>query len=153
MKQWIARAALGAVAAGLVVTAQSGSAAADVTPMCSTGWRGAVASYTSYAVSKSNCGWMTSTSSKNPQHRRYKWAVQAGTNSRVCVQVQGHTWSPSARKTVARWYKAGCGTSGTVLVPWHAQPTGGGGYYGIIAYPEVRAKIQPGFLGGEYRWT
>lgn len=153
MKKWIARVALGAVAAGLVVTAQSGVAAADVTPMCDGGTRAATASFTSYAVSKSNCAWMSMMSYKNAQHRRYKWAVKPGTNTRVCVQVQGHTYSPTTHKNVARWYKAGCGTGGSVLVPWHAQPRGGGGYYGITAYPTVRAKIQPGFLGGQYTWS
>lgn len=124
----------------------------DVSASCSGGWRGAVAGFGKWATSKSNCAWISLDSKQKPQHRRYKWAVQAGTNSRVCVQAQGHLYDRTKRKMISYWRSAGCGASGTVVVRWSGIPKPNGGYHGHSAYPKVRAKSQPGFGGGLYRW-
>lgn len=162
MRKWATRAALGGIAAGLVITAQGVPAAAATAPAnagqprattlgCST-WHGAVAGYTGWATSKSDCGFITSTSPKATQYKTYSWAIQAGSNGRICVQAQGHTWSKAKKKMVTRWYKAGCGDHGLVVVPWHAKPYKKG-YVGLAGMPKVRAKLQPGFLGGGYKWS
>lgn len=157
MKKWISRAMLGGVAAGLALAAQGAPAMATPAPAnaapdsCPSS-HDAVAGYTGYATSTASCAWITSQSSKNAQHRRYTWWIPEGSNAKICVQAQGHTWSPSAKKNVSRWYSAGCGSGGTVSVPWHAQPAGSG-YYGIAAKPRVRAKVEPGTPGSAYSWS
>ena len=150
------RALLGVAAAGLAIAAQGVPAAAQVGSARAAasdcgGWHTAWAAYNKYATSKSDCAYESS-SAKKDQRKGYKWSVQAGSNSWICVQAQGHTWSTKKHKTISKWYSAGCGTSGTVTVPWHAQPRKGGGYQGIIAYPKVKAMIMPGTLGGLYMW-
>ncbi|MFJ8912956.1 hypothetical protein [Amycolatopsis sp. NPDC102389] len=182
MKKWTTRVTTGLVVAGMALAVQSAPAMADeqadtttvaeseadgsavevelteevpeggdVTAACG-GWRGDIAGRGKWAVDKSDCAWITLDSKKNPQHRRYKWQIPPGSNSRVCVQAQGHYYSTAKKKMVAKWTTAGCGTSGTVLVRWSGIPKKNGGYYGHSGYPKVRAKVQLGFLGGAYSW-
>ncbi|WP_340688026.1 hypothetical protein LCL61_18750 [Amycolatopsis coloradensis] len=182
MKKWTTRVTTGLVAAGMVITAQTAPAMADeqadtttvaeseiddstagvtlteeateggdVTAACG-GWRGAVAGFGKWAVNKSDCAWITLDSKKNPQHRRYRWQVQAGSNTKICVHAQGHYYNRTKKKMVATWTTAGCGTSGTVLVRWSGIPKKGGGYYGHAGYPKVRAKVQLGHVAAGYRW-
>ncbi|MER7858736.1 hypothetical protein ABTX61_06515 [Amycolatopsis japonica] len=170
MKKWTTRVTTGLMVAGMALALQSAPAmaeeaddsTAEVTlteeaPEVGTtdcgGWRGATAGYSGWKVSTSDCAWISPASKKNPQHRRYKWAAQAGSNTRICVQVQGHYWSTKKKKSVATWTTAGCGTSGTVVVRWSGPPKKGGGYLGLAATPKVRAKVQPGFLGVGYKWA
>jgi hypothetical protein len=135
-----------------VALTEAAPEAGDVSASCSGGWRGATAGLGRWAVSKSDCAWISLDSKKNPQHRRYNWEVQPGTETRICVQVQGHYYNRTKKKMVATWTTAGCGTSGTALVRWSGIPKKNGGYYGHASYPKVRAKVQPGFLGGAYKW-
>ncbi|AIG75339.1 Conserved putative secreted protein [Amycolatopsis japonica] len=172
MKKWTTRVTTGLVVAGMTLAAQSAPAMADeqmdttTTEIALTevptegvdasdscgGWRGGLAGYGRWKEDKAGCGWISLDSKKNPQHRRYKWQLPPGSNSRVCVQAQGHYWSTKKKKSVATWTTAGCGTSGTVLVRWSGPPKKGGGYYGLAATPKVRAKVQPGFGGAAYSW-
>ena len=158
MKKLIGQAVLGAVTVGLAIAAQGAPASAVTAkaPAISAksncgGWHSAYAAFNKYATSKSDCAYESS-GAKKDQRKAYKFAVEAGTNSWVCVQAQGHTWSKKKHKTISKWYTAGCGSSGSVTVPWHAQPKKGGGYQGIIAYPKVKAMMMPGTLGGFYMW-
>ncbi|MGK4597819.1 hypothetical protein [Amycolatopsis sp. w19] len=181
MKKWTTRVTTGLVAAGMVIAAQAAPAmaeqqadtttvteseaddtgvevelteevpAGDVSAACG-GWRGDFAGYGKWRVSKSDCAWISLDSKKNPQHRRYKWQIPPGSNTRVCVHAQGHYYSTSKKKMVTKWTTAGCGTSGTVVVRWSGIPKKNGGYYGHAGYPKVRAKVQPGFGGAAYSW-
>jgi hypothetical protein len=73
----------------------------------------------------------------------YAWAIQPGTNTRICVKGLGFAKQPNGSRK-ATWYSLGCGTSGGLMkVPW-------GNSAGM---PKVQARTQPGFLGGAYAWT
>ena len=119
-------------------------------------WRSAVAGYTKWAKSKSSCSYVgpKSTPAK-PAKKGFAWSIPPGSNGRICVQAKGYSWDKKAKKTVAKWYSMGCGTSGSGSVPWTGWLVtyqGKSSYLAGTAMPEVRAKVQPGFLGGAYAW-
>ena len=101
-------------------------------------WRNAVATFGGWSRPyQSDCAVIGG----SPSYRKgYAWAIQAGTNTRICVQARGYVVED--HHVYPRWFGMGCGTAGSGTVPW-------GQGAGI---PAVRAKIQPGFLGGLYRW-
>ncbi len=70
--------------------------------------------------------------------RAFSWATQPGTNAYVCAQAYGynektHKW---------KWYSAGCGTQGTVKVPWG----------NTLAYPWMRFKSGTVLTGAGVKW-
>ncbi|MFJ9315672.1 hypothetical protein ACIRN4_15895 [Pimelobacter simplex] len=121
-------------------------------------WRSAVAGLTKWAKSKSKstCSYMSAQSPvSKPAFKGFAWSIPPGSNGRICVQARGYGWDNKAKKTTVKWYSLGCGTSGSGKVPWHSARITykGKAYYGgAAAMPEVRAKVQPGFLGAAYAW-
>jgi hypothetical protein len=63
------------------------------------------------------------------------------------VEGRGYFWNHEKQKKGKVWRSLGCGTSGSGTVTWK-----GKGDIPVTALPQVRAKVQPGFLGGAYRW-
>ncbi|KRC49000.1 MULTISPECIES: hypothetical protein [unclassified Nocardioides] len=119
-------------------------------------WKGAVAGYTGWATSKSECNVFGSSSTPaKPYQWGYTWQIPPYSNGRICVQGLGYKWSATKKKTVSTWVSLGCGTSGGGKVPWYGpkRTLNGKTYYlGVAATPKVRAKVQLGFLGGAYSW-
>lgn len=119
-------------------------------------WKGAVAGYTGWATSKSDCSVFGSSSTPaKPYQWGYTWQIPPYSNGRICVQGLGYKWSATKKKTVSTWVSLGCGTSGGGKVPWYGpkRTLNGKTYYlGVAATPKVRAKVQLGFLGGAYSW-
>ncbi|UMO99896.1 hypothetical protein [Amycolatopsis sp. EV170708-02-1] len=172
MKKWTTRVTTGLLVAGMALAVQSAPAMAEEEADSTTtevaltdvttegidasgdcgGWRGGLAGYKDWKVDKAGCGYISPDSKKNPQHRRYTWKLPPGSNSRICVQAEGHYWSTKKNKSVKTWKTAGCGTGGTVVVRWSGPPKKGGGYLGLASTPRVRAKVQPGFGGVAYSW-
>lgn len=70
----------------------------------------------------------------------YAWQIAPLSNGRICVEAYGFVKKKGKFK--GKWFSAGCGTGGQVTVPWGA----------ILSFTKVRAKLQPGFLGGAYKW-
>lgn len=166
-------ASLALCVAGLAAVAQAPSVAAAAPPGAVTvsaplaadvvaargicgNWKGAVAGYGRWLTSKSECSVFGHTSTPaNPAKLGYSWQIPPYSNGRICVQGLGYIWSSTQQKTIAKWYSLGCGTSGGGTVPWRGKPfkINGKTYYtGVAATPKVRAKVQPGFLGGAYSW-
>ena len=131
--------ALTITAALLAATAPAASADMRAPSIKGCGdWRNAVAGITGWAKSVSDCavfgspGWKVG----------YAWAVQAGSNARICVQGLGFV-TPASGPKKRKWYSMGCGSAGSGTAPWG----------NAAAYPEVRAKVQPGMgIVGLYRW-
>lgn len=74
----------------------------------------------------------------------------------VSLAQKGCDQRRSAVTGYTKWARSmGCGTSGSGSVPWTGWLVtyqGKSSYLAGTAMPEVRAKVQPGFLGGAYAW-
>ena len=125
---------------GVLFTATSATASANLRAPSIRGcgdWTGAVAGIGRWLKSESDCAVFGTRGTRVG----YSWAIQPGTNTRICVEALGFTGVIPA-PAVRHWYPMGCGTSGHGTVPWGQR----------AALPTVRAKTQLGFLGGLYRW-
>lgn len=108
---------------------------------CSGTWYSAVAGYTDWAKSKADCAHIGSSG------LGYAWSIPPGSNGRICVEGKGHFWNSEKQELGFVWKSLGCGTSGSGSVPWKGKDGND-----IAAIPMVRAMVQPGFIGGAYKW-
>ncbi|GAB2679041.1 hypothetical protein GCM10027194_09200 [Thalassiella azotivora] len=67
----------------------------------------------------------------------YRWSVQPGSMTRVCVEVLGYVSGQPGR-----WYRASCGRSGGGVAPWD----------NASGYPKLRARSITG-TGGFVGWS
>jgi hypothetical protein len=68
----------------------------------------------------------------------YAWSVQPGSKTLICTQA----WGFDAAHTKGTWFDAGCGKSGTALIPWG----------NVLGVPKMRAR-SISFTGGVFSWS